>query len=484
MKRVLVTGVGSSDPFGRTDPATGAPTLGPILTLLEHLERQGEPPDTLVLAVTVEHLHEVELEDGRLGAYRQAGMEQNADRLEEELRRRAPAMHVARIPLRVDPTDLDEVIDALQRGVRPLRLGRADVQVHLTSGTPAMMTALTFLADAGPLPARALWHVLDPTALRDHQTGQPLPARRVRRVHLGHLSERARLERSLALLRGMAFGFAAHELRTIAERSLVDGRRARARAVERLARAWDHWDRADFGEAQRLMTEANRALRRAGLARVREAIDAQRAALAEIAAELDARKASRSKPASGGAALLRDAYAAILRRAATGDGVGVAAQARWLYEEVLDHCLRQAGLSPRGVTPAELARLGRVSARGRAAVEVAAEAAKLQASRRAPIDLHALDLDARREIVVELGRAGAVAGLSGERLGTLEDAGRQIAGVALGPGSRRALKALVEAATCLMVLIQPGGGARTDLAGTPFGARSVLAAVDAIEREL
>ncbi len=484
MKRVLVSGVGSSDPFGRPDPATGAPTLGPILTLLEHLERQGEPPDTLVLAVTVEHLHEVELEDGRLGAYRQAGMEGNAARLEEELKRRAPAMHVERIALRVNPTDLDEVIDALQRGVRPLRLGRADVQVHLTSGTPAMTTALTFLADAGPLPARALWHVLDPTALRDHQTGQPLPARRVRRVHLGHLSERARLERSLALLRGMAFGFAAHELRTIAERSLVDGRRARARAVERLARAWDHWDRAEFGEAHRLMTEANRALRRGGMAQVREAIDAQRAALAEIAADLDARKASRSKPAQDAVAPLRDSYAVILRRAATGDGVGAAAQARSLYEGVLDHCLRQAGLSPRGVTPAELARLGRVSARGRAAVEVAAEAAKLPAPRRAPIDLHALDLDARREIVVELGRAGAVAGLSGERLGALEEAGQQIAGVALRPASRQRAKSLVDAASSLMAVVQPGEDPATDITDTPFGTRSVLVAVDAIEREL
>jgi hypothetical protein len=484
MKRVLVSGVGSSDPFGRPDPAPGAPTMGPILTLLEHLERQGESPDTLVLAVTVEHLHEVELEDGQLGAYRQAGMEGNADRLEEELKRRAPSTRVERIPLRVDPTDVDEVIDALQRGVRPLRLGRADVQVHLTSGTPAMTTALTFLADAGPLPARALWHVLDPTALRDHQTGQPLPARRVRRVHLGHLSERARLERSLALLRGMAFGFAAHELRTIAERSLVDGRRARARAVERLARAWDHWDRAELGEAHRLMTEANRALRRAGMAQVREAIDAQRAALAEIAADLDAGKASRSGPASGSAALLRDAYAAILRRATPGDSVGLAARARLLYEDVLDHCLREAGLSPRGVTPAELARLGRVSARGRAAVEVAAETAKLPASRRAPIDLHALDLDARRKIVIELGRAGAVAGLSGKRLAAFEEAGQDIAGVALRPASRQGAKSLVDAATRLMAVAQASEDPGTDLVGIPFGARSVLEAVDAIASEL
>lgn len=483
MKRVLVSGVGGSDPFGRPDPASGAPTMGPVLTLLEHLERQGEPPDTVVLAVTVEHPHEVELEDGRLEAYRQPGMEGNADRLEEELRRRAPRMRVERIPLRVNPTDVEEVIDALQRGVRPFRLGRAEVQVHLTSGTPAMTTALTFLADAGVLPARALWQVLDPTPLRHHQTGQPLAARRVRRVYLGHLSERARLERSLALLRGMAFGFAAHELRTIAERSLVDGRRARARAVERLARAWAHWDRAEFGEAQRLMTEANRALRRADMAQVREAIDGQRAALAEIAADLDARKASRTRPAPDAVAVLRDAYAAILRRAATGDGVGVAAQARSLYEGVLDHCLRQAGLSPRGVTPAERAGLGRVSPRARAALEVAAEAAKLPASRQAPIDLHALDLDARRAIVVELGRAGAVAGLSGEGLAALEEAGAQLAGIALRPTSRVA-KSLVDATTRLMALVQPGKASATDLAGTPFGARSVLAAVDAIEREL
>lgn len=325
--------------------------------------------------------------------------------------------------------------------------------------------------------------MLDPAALRDHQTGQPLLACRVQRVHLGHLSERARVERSLALLLGMAFDFAAAELRGLAERSLVDGRRARARAVERLARAWAQWDRAQFGEAHRLITEANRALREAGMAGVREAIDGQRAALAVIVGALDARRVSRSGT-SEALAVLGDAYAAILRRATTGDAIGVAAWARVLLESVLDYCLAQAGLSPRGVTAAELAKLGRSSARARAAVEVAAEAAKLPASGRKPIDLHALPIDTRRTLVIELFRAGAIAGIEGRQVPSFEKATEEIADATVQPSTPRAAKSLVAAATDVLAVVRTGEGARLDPQTIPLGTHSLLAAVEAIEREL
>lgn len=483
MKRLLFTAVGSSDPFGRPDAATGAPTAGPILTLLDHLERGGAPLDSVVLAVTIDHLHQVELEDGRLGAYRQSGMEANADRLEDELKRRPSPPRVQRIALRVNPTSVDEVIDGLQKGLRSLRLGQAEMHVNLTSGTPAMMTALVFLADAGPLSPAALWQVLDPGALRDHQTGEPLPARRVQRVELAHLAERARVERSLALLRGMAFDFAASELRELAGRTLVDRRRIRARAVEWLARAWGLWHRAEFGDAHRAMIKANSALRRARMAGVREAIDAQREALAAVVAALDARTVSRSGTPEA-VAVLRDAYAAILRRASAGDTIGMAAWTRILLEGVLDYWLGQAGLSPRGVTAGELAKLGRANAKARAAVEVAVEAARLPASGRTPIDLHALDLGARRTLVIELVRGGAVADLEGSALAAFDTAAARVMELSGRPSAPRAAQSLLAAATRLIATVRSTEGEQADVASTPFGTSSLLAAVDAIEREL
>jgi hypothetical protein len=436
------------------------------------------------MAVTVEHPHQVELEDGTLGAYQQAGMEEQARRLEEELGRRAPALRTVRVPLRVNPTNVNEVIEALQQGLGALQLGQAEVHVHLTSGTPAMMAALMFLADAGPLAPAAIWQVLDPTALRDLRSGALLPARRVQRVHLGYLSERARVERSLALLRGMAFRAAAQALDLVSERSLVEGRRDRARAVGLVARAWERWDAGDFPRAQQLLIRANRALRLRRMTKVREAVDPQREALAELLRELDARAPARSSGA--GLALVRSLYAAVLRRVHAGDGFGAAGLARMLFDEVLDQCLRRAGLTPGHVDAAELARLGRVSPRARAAVELAGAGGhgRSGAGGRAVINLRALGRTARRELVEELGRVGALEGLTADRLAVLKRAQNVLFPPSARPPAGPRLAAVGEACTGLIALTSDPDHREVDHESVPFGPRSVLAVVEAIEREL
>jgi hypothetical protein len=355
---ILVSYVGNNDPFGRRD-SEGIPTTGPVLALLEHLAHAGQSPSVVLLCATRTHLHRVDVEAAEIDSYRQEGMETKATELASEIHQRHGITPEV-IFINVNPTVLDEVVSALQSKLGPLRPEDAVFHVNLSSGTPAIAAALTFLVDSGFFPSPSLWQVIDPNALRHHQTGQLLAVPRARAVHLAYLSERARLAEAVSHLRAMAFMPAALAFKVVAERSLLTARRPRAMAMARLAEAFAKWDRAEFEQAQATMADANRMLREAKLWRIREIVEAEREALADLVRERQEAERNRLEPRE----TLRvndDLLASVLRRRAAGDFEGCVMRARRLYEGVINYFLYEAGGSPR-LLPDVFARLNALQA--------------------------------------------------------------------------------------------------------------------------
>ena len=328
-RRMLVTYVGDNDPFGRPDPKTGEPTTGPILSILDHLQTRGSLPDRVILLVTETHEHEFPLENGGKASFKQEGMEEQARQVKTAIGERySSSMEVEEIRLRVNPADLDEVIDATLQGLRNEIMPDDEVHINVSSGTQAMSAAIVFLADSGFIRHYQVWQSLDPTKL-------PEGAIRVKPVNLAYLSERQRLERAIGLLLAMSFSYAELAFEEIAQRSLIPERRPKAAVAAKLMRVYKLWDSANFDQAfDDLQNVKNELQKLSGWSSI-PYLEDQEKRLKKVKEDCKDRKETQDT--------LEDLYACILRRRAARDFISIPSQGRRLYEGILDFLIHEVG---------------------------------------------------------------------------------------------------------------------------------------------
>jgi hypothetical protein len=477
---MLVTGVGASDPWGRG----AGPTDGPVLAVLAHLDRSGWRADRVVIAVTMTHNHTVELVDGSHEPYRQPGMEVQAGELDAEIRRRYAGLTPTRLELRLNPTNVDELIQQLNQELGRIPLAGSTVHVSLSSGTPAMAAALAFLVDSGRLPAAHVWQAFDPRPFVHAINGQLLPAQLVHEVKRAHLAESSGRERALALLRALAFGHAAEAFREVGARSVLPARRLRANAVSTLVSGYDHWDRAEFLAAQVDFVAANRAFRDAEMPVTREATDGQRAQAVRIAQEFETARGENAETTET-LAMLLEIYASVLRRAAAGDALSVPTRGRRLYEAILNHVIYEAGLSPRRLGAGALEAFERQHPAAGAAVRACLPPGWPEHAAFAIRDLRTL-----AAVAVRVAQCGVVPGLDGDVVSRIEATylgfervrNRSFEEHGLEPVTPADVAAVVEAVTRMVRLLPSMAG--VDPAEVPFGPASIAAVADAIATEL
>jgi len=337
MARVLISCVGKNDPWGRPD-STGRPTPGPILSILEHLDSHNQLPHKVLLLVTKTHQHTAVLQNGAQAEYLQQGLEDRSDATQQEIKKLYNIAQIVSCELAVNPADLDEVIPAVLEVLQGQIAPDDEVHINISSGTPAMSAALTFLLDSGFLPYQQIWQSLDPTKL-------PLDAVCVKSVSLGYLTERDRLERAVNLLKAMAFGQAGSAFREISRMSLIRERRSKAQAVASLMEVYQLWDQAEFQEALEKFEGtpgAKQALKNVNLWDKLPHLDDQLNTLTRIVNDLKSYSSLRETES-----ILEDIYAALVRRRRSGNYINVTTKARRLYEGILNYLIYQAGLDPR-----------------------------------------------------------------------------------------------------------------------------------------
>ena len=330
-RRVLVTYVGDNDPYGRPDPKTGEPTTGPILSILDHLQAQGKLPDQVILLVTKSHDHEFPLLGGGTALYKQEGKEAQAGKVKTAITERySPAITVIEIFLQVNPADLDEVVEHTLKGLRGCLNPEDEVHINVSSGTPAMSAAITFLVDSGYVQHYQVWQSLNPTKL-------PERAIRVKQVNLAYLSERNRLDHALKLLEMMSFSQAEEAFKEVARRTLIPERRPKAEAVAQLMKAYHLWDSAEFDKALDEFRKAKLELQKLnGWARIPHLED-QEQALEKVKKDCESKRETQHT--------LQDLYAGLLRRQRSRDFLlSIPSRGRRLYEGILDFLIREAGI--------------------------------------------------------------------------------------------------------------------------------------------
>lgn len=406
MARILLSFVGSNDPFG------AGRTTGPILSILEHLANQGQLPDRLLLLVTMTHEHIYQLPRGNIERRQQEGMERQAQEVTDEVsRKHRNQVKVECVLLRVNPADLSEVIEVTLAGVHD-RVHRSDeVHCNLSSGTQAMSSAMTFLADSGHLPVHGVWQSWNPAMV-------PPGAVRVRSVDLSSLTERDLLEQALAHLNGMAFDRARDAFKGLDEMTKIPERHAKAQAAVRLMEAYRSWDRAEYDAAMTGFDCAWEAFGRLGARAGIPELGCQREELARLLENRQDGQGSYGEPVET-PAILADLYAGLERRVAAGQFLSVPTRARRIYEGLLNYLIYQRGMNPRmpansrGVNGAALEELAARGQMGNAGATNAARYLKAIARRS--------DLDARSGWADVLERAAGhgVNQTTAQRLGDL-----------------------------------------------------------------
>jgi hypothetical protein len=334
MARVLISCVGKSDPWGSPDSA-GNPTPGPILSILKHLHSQDQLPDKVLLLVTKTHQHTALLQNGTQAEYPQGGLEHLSNATQQEIKKLYGIAQIVSCELAVNPADLDEVIPEVLKVLQGQIAPHDEVHINISSGTPAMSAALTFLLDSGFLPYQQIWQSLNPTML-------PPGAVCVKPVSLGYLTERDRLERAVNLLKAMAFGQAGSAFREISRMSLIPERRPKAQAVASLMEVYQLWDQAEFHTALQRFDSVQQALQRVNLWDKLPHLDDQLSALKRIVNDLNSYRPPRETES-----ILEDIYAALVRRHRSGNYINVTTKARRLYEGILNYLIYQARLDPR-----------------------------------------------------------------------------------------------------------------------------------------
>jgi DNA-binding NtrC family response regulator len=173
-ERVLLSFVGSHDPYRGGEPTTGD---GPLLTLLAHE------------SFTIVYLF-----------YNSSEYLRRASGVYEAVQLRAPETRVAYIEISVDdPTDYEALYDLMQH--RCLEIVRehgatADYCVATSSGTPQMQTCWLLLVLGGVLPARLI-QVTPPHKQRQGET--PVKEIRPSRDGFPRIVTPKKLERELAI---------------------------------------------------------------------------------------------------------------------------------------------------------------------------------------------------------------------------------------------------------------------------------------------
>ena len=331
--RILVSYVGNNDPCGKPDPKTREPTTGPILSILDYLQAEGKLPNRIILLVTQSHDREFPLLDGTTARYRQEGMEAQAERVKEAIAERySPPIHIQEVLLRVNPADLDEVIEATLDGLKGWINPEDEVHINVSSGTQAMSAAIVFLADSGHILRHFVWQSFDPTKL-------PSGAVRVKPVNLAYLSEGDRLNRALSFLQSMAFAYADAAFQEVARNTLIPERRPKAEASAQLMKAYTLWDHANFQDALEALHEARKKLQDLGGWSRIPRLEEQRKSLEEVARDLRMGRETQ--------AILEDMYAAIERKFRSGQLINLPTRARRLYEGILNFLLYESALEAR-----------------------------------------------------------------------------------------------------------------------------------------
>jgi two-component system NtrC family response regulator len=171
---VLLSFVGSHDPYRGGEPATGD---GPLLTLLAHE------------SFAVVHLF-----------YNNQEYLRRASGVYEALQRHAPDTRVAYVEIAVsDPTDYEALYELMQHHCLEILTehgDKADYSIATSSGTPQMQTCWLLLVLGGIMPAR-LVQVTPPHKQRDGES----PVREIcpSRERFPHIISPSKLERQLAI---------------------------------------------------------------------------------------------------------------------------------------------------------------------------------------------------------------------------------------------------------------------------------------------
>lgn len=330
---VLITYVGTHDPFG-------AGAAGPILSILEHLDRLKQLPGRVVLVFTQTHRRTFELAGAGWEERLQEGVEREAAQTEKEINIRYEGrVKVVSVPIEVNPADLDEVIEKTLEGLSAHLVGVEEVHINVSSGTPAMSAALTFLVDSGHIRHCQVWQSLNPAKL-------PVGAVRVKRVNLAYLSERDRLDRGLALLRAMAFANAAEHFGEISSRTLIPERRPKADAARALMEVYALWDQGDYELALgRLSGIEGRLVDLGAWERIKQLAE-QKKALEEVCRDREQGRRVHGEPVET-RAILADLHAGLLRRFRAGQLLSIPTRARRIYEGLINYLLYDVGLNPR-----------------------------------------------------------------------------------------------------------------------------------------
>jgi DNA-binding NtrC family response regulator len=172
--RVLLSFVGSHDPYGGGEPATGD---GPLLTLLAHE------------SFAVVHLF-----------YNNQDYLRRASGVYEALQRRAPDTRVAYVEVTVsDPTDYEALYELMQHHCLEILTehgDKAEYFVATSSGTPQMQTCWLLLVLGGIMPAR-LVQVTPPHKQREGES--PIREIRPSRERFPQIVSPSKLERQLAI---------------------------------------------------------------------------------------------------------------------------------------------------------------------------------------------------------------------------------------------------------------------------------------------
>lgn len=459
MPGVLVSYVGGHDPHGQ-----GAP--GPILSILDHLESIGELPERVVLLVSATHQRTFPLTDGRSVVREQGGMESQGAETKAAVRERyGGRVDVVPVEIRVNPADLDEVIAQTLWGIRGRVGGNDEVHINVSSGTPAMSAAITFLVDSGHIQRCQVWQSLNPTML-------PEGAVRVKRVNLAYLAERDRLDRALAFARAMAFSRAASQFRDIAALTLIPERRPKAAAAASLMQVYALWDRGDYEAAWECLSQTKVELGNTGGWEAVPVLTVQEKALRRVCEDREDGRQRYGEPVET-RAILEDLHAGLLRRVRGGQFLSIPTRARRLYEGILNYILYQVGLNPRDSINPKDALFKKLSPEPRRVIRSLAPR------------LSKPDLAVRGDLVSMLAEAGlltirpdtpkalarAYAGFADVRNQSIDEHG--LSGV-----SENDARTAAEAATNMMKMVFPGFGVQ--YLDHPFGIR----ATDAVAAQL
>lgn len=197
-----------------------------------------------------------------------------------------------------------------------------------------MSAAIVFLADSGDVRHHQVWQSLNPTKL-------PKGAVRVKPVNLAYLSEGARLDHAINLLKATSFSYAKEAFYTIALRTLIPERRPKAEAAAQLMEVYKLWDSAELDQAFALLQKVKGRLQELnGWSRIPR-LQKQEEALERV--KCDCKKNQETEHT------LADLYATILRRRSAHNFISIPSLGRRLYEGILDLLIREgAGIDLRG----------------------------------------------------------------------------------------------------------------------------------------